>query len=161
MIILNVAVILILVTIGVFVYIKKPFKHNNKMSIREAVMLTGLPIITFTCQNKKLNFLLDTGSNNSHISTRVANKLNIQKEASICTTGFGNRTIKVYGGNVDLEYKDNIFNITLFISNNLDSGFDNIKQETGVTIHGVLGTDFLEKYKYIINFNTMDIYNKK
>ncbi len=161
MIILSIVVILIVATIVAVFEFKNLFKQDNKMSIREAMMLTGLPIVTFTCQGKNLNFLLDTGSHNSHISTRTANKLNIKKEVSLCTTGFGNKTLKVYGGNIDLEYKNTVFNVTLFISSSMDSGFDQVKVKTGVTIHGVLGVDFLDKYKYVINFSTMDIYNKK
>ena len=39
--------------------------------------------------------------------------------------------------------------------------FDTIKEDYGVTIHGILGTNFLDKYNYVIDFKDYIIYRKK
>jgi hypothetical protein len=35
-----------------------------------------------------------------------------------------------------------------------------LKEEYGVTVHGLLGTGFFTKYKYILDFNEMIAYSK-
>jgi hypothetical protein len=42
----------------------------------------------------------------------------------------------------------------------LKDAFDNIKSEHGVTIYGILGSDFLSKYKYILDFKDNIAYIK-
>lgn len=39
--------------------------------------------------------------------------------------------------------------------------FSKIKETTGVTIHGMLGNGFMQKYKYILDFDEMVAYYKK
>ena len=36
-----------------------------------------------------------------------------------------------------------------------------MKKEYGVTIHGLLGTGFFQKYKYVLDFNEMVAYSLK
>lgn len=40
----------------------------------------------------------------------------------------------------------------LFLPTNLENVFEDLKQRTGVEIHGILGNDFLKRYKYIIDY---------
>jgi len=40
----------------------------------------------------------------------------------------------------------------VFLPTNLESVFDELKQRTGVEINGILGNDFLKRYKYIIDY---------
>ena len=44
-------------------------KKESEMSFGEALDLTGLPIVTFTQGEHKLNFLLDSGANKSVINS--------------------------------------------------------------------------------------------
>ena len=43
----------------------------------------------------------------------------------------------------------------------MSSSFDVIKRSTGVNIHGILGTAFFNKYKYILDFDKLIAYSKK
>ena len=42
----------------------------------------------------------------------------------------------------------------------LDKPFNNIKKESGVTIHGILGNNFFKKYKYVLDFDKLIAYSK-
>ena len=44
---------------------------------------------------------------------------------------------------------------------NKDEIVSAIKNATGVTIHGVIGNKFMQKYKYILDFDKMIAYSKK
>ena len=56
-------------------YRTKLYKERSKLSIKESLELTNIPIITLYNNDKPFNFLLDTGSSESHIRSDVANKL--------------------------------------------------------------------------------------
>ena len=59
-----------------------------------------------------------------------------------------------------MHYKDMEFESDL-IAQNLEGSMDQLKEEYGVRIHGMLGADFFEKYKYVLDFKNMIAYSKK
>ena len=130
-------------------------KNNVEISFKEFLDLTDLPIISFYIGDQKLNFLLDTGSNNSIINESIIETLpHTKKEDTVVTFGMeGNKVINSYG-ELKLYYKNKEF-VDDFTIMNLDNAFDQIKQESGVQIHGILGNRFFEKYGYVLNFNTL------
>ena len=58
-----------------------------------------------------------------------------------------------------IYYKDQKFEEEFSITD-LDGAFDIIKKENGVQIHGILGSKFFEKYKYILDFKELIAYIK-
>lgn len=56
-----------------------------------------------------------------------------------------------YNG-IDME---DIFNV-----HDLDAAFGVVKQESGVQLHGILGSKFFEKYKYVIDYKDCIAYIK-
>ena len=59
-----------------------------------------------------------------------------------------------------VTYKSQKF-IDRFYISDLDEAFGAIKAETGVQIHGILGSKFFAKYKYILDFDSLIAYSKK
>lgn len=160
MILSIISIILMVVTIGIILntYFDK---KKNKISFKEAMDLTELPIITFYNDNIKLNFLLDSGSNLSHINASVVQELKDIKteKTEISVVGFSGKanfqefcTIKINNKNNEYEEK--------FLIADLEDSFNAIKQESGVTIHGILGNQFFEKYKYVLDFASLIAYTK-
>lgn len=133
----------------------------EKMSFKEAMDLTSLPIVTFTNGDTKLNFLLDTGSNVSQINASLIKDL----KCSLLNEG---RDIIGIEGNVmqtnyckmTISYKDLTFD-NEFVVLDLSKAFNSVKQSTGVQIHGILGSQFFQKYKYILNYDELIAYSKK
>jgi hypothetical protein len=60
-----------------------------------------------------------------------------------------------------LSYKDKDFDVRLFVNKSLDTSFSDIKKKRGITLHGVLGSDFLNRYSYIVDFEKYLAYPKK
>lgn len=142
---------------------KKYWKQNKEksMSFREAIDLTELPIVTFYNKDKKLNFLLDTGSDLSHINKSILDSLEYGKgEGSKNIISINGCTQSLGCCNMTVTYKNQKFVDTFFISD-LDNAFDTIKAETGVQIHGILGSSFFTKYKYVLDFESLIAYSKK
>lgn len=140
-------------------------RERNKMSFMEAFNLTEMTIVTFFNNGQKLNFLLDTGSNNAYISKSAskikglafekiaADNISITSSVGNCTC---NKAIRI-----PLTYKDNTYSTDLFVLDSLDESFKAIKESDGVQIHGILGTLFLKKHNFILDFDELVAYKKK
>lgn len=162
---------LVLMTLGVMglLCVKAYEKGQQKqelarknMSFMDSLNLTGLPIICFNGIGQTVNMVLDTGSNVSIIDINVLDIIEHTKgkesiEGIIGVSGEIGESSNI---NVSLTYKEMEFNFECF-ANDISATVSAVKQEYGVTIHGLLGTDFFTKYKYIIDFNEMVAYSLK
>lgn len=61
---------------------------------------------------------------------------------------------------MEVKYKDNPFEDTFTILN-MDSAFRQVKEDSGVQLHGILGSLFFQKYKYVIDFKSLVAYIRK
>lgn len=139
------------------------FCKNSKsiFSFRQSVELAGLPCITFYQGNAKFNFLLDSGSTDSIIDSNVLNRVkhNMVADNNILS-GLEGIEKKVDICHIELEYQNNTYDADFLISN-MQGIFSSIKKQSGVTLHGILGVQFFNKYKYVLDFDEMIAYNKK
>lgn len=127
-------------------------KKSSEISFREAMDLTELPVITFYNGDKKINFLLDTGSNISYLNESIVSSLVTE------STGEESNIIGIEGNKVNckickmiIRRKNQKFEEKFSIAD-LDKAFSIVKKESGVQIHGILGSRFFEKYKYVLDF---------
>lgn len=135
--------------------------NNKKISFKESLDLTDLPVITLSQGDKKFNFLLDTGSNDSILSKSASRKLK-GTYADCHRTIEGLGSVNAHKACLStLQYKNCSFDVEFLVSEGVTEAFNSIKKATGVTIHGILGTKFLQKYSYIIDFNELVAYTKK
>lgn len=157
--------VFIIVSIFIIVALLLYSKRGNKrvqIPFRESMELVRLPIVTFKNGNTKLHFLLDTGSDDSFISSSVIKKVRVKQDIKKVTTiATGGGSINSKGIVVfDIQYKDKVFENT-FIVSDLDEAFKAAVGNRGVKLHGILGSVFFEKYKYSIDFKEMTAYSKK
>lgn len=134
-------------------------KKSQIMEFKTSMDLTGLPIITFYQGKEKYNFLLDTGSNISYVNE----KANLE----VTRTGVKDVFMGAEGKDMDCE---NII-VKLYRNNNeydckaaladLSAAFEELKKSYGVTISGILGCDFMDKYNYCLDFKELVIYIRK
>ena len=135
-------------------------KNDSKISFRESMDLTELPVVTFYNGDKKLNFLLDTGSNVSHINSSVIHLLDHTKtDQKTDTIGMEGNKVSNDICKMTVYYRNQRFEEDFIISD-LNDAFDIIKQEDGVQIHGILGSKFFEKYRYVLDFSELIAYIK-
>jgi hypothetical protein len=142
-------------------YIKQCKINASKMSFKEAMDLTELPVVTFLCGTNKLNFLLDTGSNSSYINTSILSNIpNKQTDLKFNHIGPEGNVIKDSVYLLEIKYKDKEYQ-EQFCGTDLNAAFSLIKEESGVQIHGILGNQFFEKHKYVLDFANLTAYTKK
>lgn len=136
-------------------------RNNRKMSFREAMDLAEMPVVTFYQGDKKFNFLLDTGSNYSHISKEAAKEIQGEiMKAQAKVSGIGEGTTSGVC-RTTLSYKGANYDIDLSITDHLTDAFAAIKTETGVQVHGLIGNQFFQKHKYVLDFEELVAYTKK
>ena len=142
-------IIAVAVTSGVIAGVRK---KSSEISFREAMDLAELPVITFYNGDKKINFLLDTGSNISYLNESIVSSLVTE------STGEESNIIGIEGNKVNckickmiIRRKNREFEEEFSIAD-LDKAFSIVKKESGVQIHGILGSRFFEKYKYVLDF---------
>lgn len=158
-VILLVVILLTVIINGAENYCKQKKKEN--ISFREAMDLVELPIITFYNKDTKLNFLLDTGSDLSYINKSILPSLEyieINESRNIISVGGNSQSLGCC--NMTVTYKSQKF-IDRFYISDLDEAFEAIKAETGVQIHGILGSKFFVKYKYVLDFKDLIAYIRK
>lgn len=112
-----------------------------------------LPIIEVEVQNMHLHFILDTGSTNSLLDERVivtlkdqisfAGKYELQGiEGNAIQSSQGTLSFGLCGK----TYQQN------FCFMPLEKPFEAIKRDSGIEVHGILGTDFLIANQWVIDF---------
>lgn len=137
---------------------KSKQKEKTKISFKEGLDLTELPIVTFYQGDKKLHFLLDTGSNISYINKDVIDSIEAKDlNSSSSTFGVEGSGIETHHYLIEIGYKDLKFNEE-FGAVDLSGAFGAIEAESGIKLHGIIGNKFFEKYKYILDFKDLIAY---
>lgn len=158
-----IAIIIIIVLAFSLLLVKGGKEEDFSISFMETFNLTEMPIVTFLAGNTKINFLLDTGSSQSYIAQTASNlvtgKEMICNIDVISAQGTEDLTCKVI--DTTLTYKNKEFEVRLFVNKSLNISFSDLKDKKGITLHGILGSDFLDKYSYIIDFKKYLAYPKK
>ena len=135
-------------------------KRINKISFKEALDLADLPVITLRQGNNKINLLLDTGSTESIIIPSVIEHLEYEDTGKSGTIfGMEGREFDTRYVNMYLMYNYITYNENFQVVD-MSNAFNSVKQSTGVTIHGILGNSFFEKYGYVIDFQEFVAYGK-
>lgn len=146
------------------IFMKDKEVPQESISIKK-YMPGDLPVITLTNNGIALNFLIDTGSNISHICPSAAaliehEHLGSNNNTKIAGLGALNQGVTF----CTAKFKDTLskeYEVQLSISAELEETSKYIKESTGVEIHGLLGTDFLQNYKYVIDFKSLEVYVRK
>ena len=129
------------------------------VSFTEYLSKICLPVIELTCKGKELLFILDTGSDGSHINKTVVEELNQETftvtpregKVNVISTGNGIAKASEERCKIKLSLADFDFNVEFSVEN-LDQVFNFIKENDGVLVHGILGVDFLRANNWTIDF---------
>ena len=131
----------------------------------EYLDITGLPVIRMTCAGKEMNFLVDSGSNVSHIDSAIFKKLKRSDYDIVCENIVETHTS---GGKVidrskiikaELQYNRQVMYEDFYVMD-LSIMKESFKKDN-VEVSGVLGVTFLKNYEYLIDFQNNMIYTKK
>ena len=138
-------------------------KPKDSMSFMESMNLVNLPVVTFFQGDKRFNFLLDTGSNSSVIDNSVLKNIKhtITNNPDLSNImGMDGILHQTQSCEITLYYKDREYTYG-YIVQDMKEAFTSIKQSSGVTLHGIIGSSFFNKFKYVLDFDELIAYSKK
>lgn len=135
-------------------------KKEGVVSFENYINLTGLPLIVFEQNGIKYKFIFDTGCEISHLHIDSKIDKGILENATARSVAVnGDITICQYAGAIlyqgDKEFKH------VFRASDMSKLIANIKKSTGLTIEGLIGSDFMKKYNYCIDYKHLIIYRLK
>lgn len=162
-----IVIICIIIAIIAFIVIDTHIvmvKKGEVFSFKNAFNISGFPIVTFQQRDANgeihnYNFLVDTGSNATYIN-RSAGMIYepLDRKSEYMDSG---------GNNINCE----IVNVELLLDNkkykhevrvgSFDASFAEVKSTFGINLHGILGTNFMNAYKYAVDFKEYVVYARK
>lgn len=132
-------------------------------SLKETMIDADIPIVTLKNGEKEFNFILDTGSDISHIDSNIKDSLSDTEEVEGDNLTVITANGSVEGNNswirVPLSYKKQSF-IENFMPLDLHDSFESLREDTGIQLHGILGGTFLRKYRYVLDYDDLVAYTK-
>lgn len=120
------------------------------------------PIVKVTLNGNAVYFLLDTGSDIDLLHSKAAKKYNIS--ISTRNKGTNERVISVNGKYKTFDYIYD-FDILIggkqvygnFISMDISSVVTSIRDKTGMTISGIIGSETMKNYSFVIDYEKEEI----
>ena len=131
---------------------------KNRYSISYGLEHTGLPLILVEVKDKYLSFILDTGSTCSLIDSTVVEyfKNIVEPVGDYYINGIEGTEHKVDMITLPFTFEGQTYK-PKFCVKPLLNAFKGIEDESGIQIHGLLGTDFLLENQWIIDFKELKI----
>ena len=158
----NICFCLLIAIVGAWIanLVTNADKNKSRISFKESLDLTDLPIITLRQGNNKINLLLDTGSTKSVVLPSIMDTFEYSDTGEVGTIfGMEGNSINTKYISMDLMYNYITYTETFQVVD-MSTAFNSIKQSTGVTIHGILGNSFFEKYGYVLHFKDLVAYGR-
>lgn len=130
------------------------------MDLSYGICKTKLPIILVEIEDKHLCFILDTGSTCSLIDSTVVEYFKdiVELVGDYCISGIEGTKHKVDMIILPFNFEGQIYRPKFCVKPLLDA-FKGIEDESGIQVHGLLGTDFLLENQWIIDFKEFKISN--
>ena len=141
-------------------------KTNNislfAVSFKQGFISPNVPIATFYQGEKRLNFLLDTGSDKNVVNAKILNEI---EHMPIETNGTKN-TLTGVGGQQEVKIHNISFSCdgkkytANFLAADLTEAFGLIENEHSIVLHGIIGSTFLREHKIVLDFTKLTAYSK-
>lgn len=143
------------------IYKKHSTTRVSQQNFSKLLKKTKFPVISFTNNNITLNFIIDTGAEISCIDSRILTNLkyNNVKEMAKCA-GLDGAVLDLDRNEMTLKDANGREYFLDFYARDFSDAFDQLNASIGITLCGLIGNDFLQKYKSIIDFEQMIIYLK-
>ena len=131
---------------------------ENRFSISYGLEHTRLPLIPVEVKDKYLSFIIDTGSTCNLIDSNVVEYFKdiVEPIGDYCVSGIDGIKHEVDVITLPFIFEGQIYKPKLCVKPLLDA-FKSIEKESGIQIHGLLGTDFMLENRWIIDFKELKI----
>lgn len=138
----------------VYLYYKR---YRFKFPFKDTMGEVGLPIVSFEQNGKSFNFIIDSGADASVINTTSLAKLDyIKLEGNRYVYGIDGNQVKTSFVGVKLFSQNHKFIEAFQVFNII--GLDNIEKSHNIEVVGILGSTFLKRYGFLIDYKQLKAY---
>lgn len=120
---------------------------------------TGLPLIPLMLKDATLCFLIDTGATHNAIFYFIYEHFKSEftlKDTEQSIMGIEGNSCKTFAIEATLGLEGRRFT-SVFSVLDASKAVEQVFEETGIQLHGVLSTNFLVENKWILDFNKQEI----
>ena len=141
-----------------YIDIEKPdyvFTFENTMGSYK------VPIVSFNHNGKTVNFIIDSGSTHSIINASSLDEFNCykidDKQGSVFGIDGNKITTNLVGVTISKDNHDfhEVFQVLPV------PGIDKLNNTENIKVHGLLGSTFLKRYRFHIDYKRLEAYCKK
>lgn len=141
---------------------------NNNISLfaisfKQGFVSPNIPIATFYQGDKKINFLLDTGSDKNVVNIKALDNIEHQviedDEHTFTITGVGG-TKEVSMCSIPFSCDDKEYKAE-FLATDLSEAFGVIEKDHSIILHGIIGSRFLRENNIVLDFKNLAAYSKE
>lgn len=124
-------------------------------------ILGGLPLVTFYNNKKPFTFLIDTGSNYSILNERLINNFDYYPIEGATGTIYGidGNPKEVSYVRMHINLLDRSYVVDFQVSTL--AAFDKFGEEINLEIAGILGSAFLNRNKFVLDFENQQLYSNE
>ena len=134
--------------------------RNSCFLLGDNIDKVGIPFVAVRNGDKTLNMIIDTGSNLSYLDSRYLDRFKAKDlNKSSNTIGAGG-SLETHHYVISFEYNGRKYKDVVG-SVDLRNAFGQIKDESGIEIHGILGVLFLRSNHFVVDFDTLRFYQMK
>ena len=123
---------------------------------------TGLPLIVVKLFEHDICLMLDTGSNQNIIDNGIyehfRDKLTTSESSGeiLSLHGISEKGVSV---NLPFTFENQEYNEP-FTCSNTSEAFEQIENESGIRIYGILGNHFFLKHGWVLDFERIEVYKQ-
>lgn len=158
MIIITTIIIVLLLVYIIYMF----YKSKPTNTIPFVLTYAGVPVVTINIGSQKYQFMVDSGSSHSSVLKSLALSIN-KPIQDLKGTG-----VSFNGITDDLQYTAFDFHYNscyyiegfMLIPEDQEEGLIRTNKITGFNIVGILGSDFLKKYGWVLDYRKMIAYHK-
>lgn len=146
-------------------YVGSTVYSGDKLQLDKDVFKKGLmPILTVKINKQPFNLLLDSGANINLLNKSVYDTLgldpSLHKPSKGVIAAEGNMKNQEFIAPITFKHINKSFTEDFEIMN-MDNAFGAINTKDGIVIHGILGSKFFNKHRWMIDFEELVVWTKK
>ena len=132
-------------------------KPDYVFSFEDTMGVHKIPIVSFEHNGKIVNFVIDSGASHSVINVSSIDEFQYKLlESAGGVYGIDGKMVQTRLASIELTKNGHVFQDIFQVLP--VPGLDKIKEKENLEVHGILGSQFLKKYQFLINYKHLRAY---
>jgi hypothetical protein len=138
-------------------YLNRP-KPDYVFSFEDTMGIHKVPVVSFEHNGQTVNFIIDSGAAHSvlNISSIDSFKGELLENTGGAVYGIDGNLVNTRLARIEIMKNGHTFQDIFQIL--AIPGIDKMNAQNGIEVHGILGSTFLKKYQFIINYKHLRAY---